>query len=120
MSTILAARIRALREERGWTQKHAAELLGMSSQRLNNYEAGRHEPDLRQVGAMAALYNVSVDYLLGVTNDRTPYDNDGVDPEVAMRIQGLPRLTPEAKADLLKALDWIERDIKERKRRGEL
>ena len=45
----------------------------------------------------------------------------GKDADIALRVHDVAQqLTPEAKADLLKAFDWIERDIRERRNRGNL
>ncbi|WP_371375283.1 helix-turn-helix domain-containing protein [Sporomusa aerivorans] len=54
-----------LRNEHGYTQQQAADLLGISRARLNNYEQGTREPDLNTIATLAEFYNVSVDELLG-------------------------------------------------------
>ena len=49
------------------TQKDAAELIGVKSYQLANYESNRSEPCIKVLIAMAKAYHVSVDQLLGVT-----------------------------------------------------
>ncbi|MED4801933.1 helix-turn-helix transcriptional regulator [Bacillus atrophaeus] len=47
------------------SQTEAAKKLGITSQVLSNYEGGRRDPDTQTLKALAELYNVSADYLLG-------------------------------------------------------
>ena len=53
-------------------QKEAAKELGVKPYQLANYESDRSEPNLRVLIAMAKLYHVSVDRLLGVTRKPIP------------------------------------------------
>lgn len=67
-----------------------------------------------------ASSDVSDDYLVGKDDKRELLDS-GIDADIALRVHDVAQqLTPEAKADLLKAFDWIERDIRERRNRGNL
>ena len=47
-----------------------AELLGISSVRLSNYEVGKREPDLSLLKRIVETYNVSADWLLGLSDER--------------------------------------------------
>lgn len=67
----LGERIRILREEQRYQQKEIAERLGVSPQAFSNYENGKREPDLLTVLKLAKLFDVSVDYLLGLTPVRS-------------------------------------------------
>ncbi len=68
-STIL----RALREEKGLSQKELADVLGVSRPAITKYERIERQPDFKTVEQIADFFNVSVDYLLGRTNIRNPY-----------------------------------------------
>ena len=63
--------ITLLRKERGITQKQAAQELGISQAQLSHYEKGIRECGLEFVVQIADYYNVSCDYLLGRTPERT-------------------------------------------------
>ncbi len=63
--------ITLLRKERGLSQKQAAMELGVSQALLSHYEKGIRECGLDFVIYIADYYNVSCDYLLGRTPDRT-------------------------------------------------
>ncbi|MEG2022194.1 MAG: helix-turn-helix transcriptional regulator, partial [Oscillospiraceae bacterium] len=63
--------ITLLRKERGVTQKQAAQDLGVSQALLSHYEKGIRECGLDFVVRAANYYNVSCDYLLGRSADRS-------------------------------------------------
>lgn len=80
---IFGDRLRSERQLMGWTQRYAArEVLGVSSAALSNYEAGRHRPGIEFVERAADTYGVSIDYLIGRTNQRTPYEPAVIDAEL--------------------------------------
>ena len=66
-------RIRDLREDHDWTQEQGAALLFVARSSYGAYETGVSEftPDLLM--KLALLYDTSVDYLLGLTDERRPY-----------------------------------------------
>ena len=66
----IGARLRDLREERGWTQRELDSRLGILQSKLSKYESGTHQPSLRTLVRMANLFGVSTDYLL--TGSGTP------------------------------------------------
>ena len=78
--------ITLLRKERGLSQKQAASDLQISQALLSHYEKGIRECGLDFVVRTADYYNVSCDYLLGRTPDRsgaTLTVEDLPDPEAA-------------------------------------
>ena len=62
-------RLKELRKERGFTQQKVAMDLNMSQNTVSRYETGEHEPGIAELIGFAAYYGVSVDYLLGLTDD---------------------------------------------------
>jgi len=66
MEIILGQRLKELRLEKGLTQKEIAEKLGLNSVTYLHYEKGQREPPLSLLADMAAFFEVSVDYLLGL------------------------------------------------------
>lgn len=65
--------IRSLRVDNGYTQKQIGEYLGISQNTYSQYEVGVLNYPVDVLIKLADLYNVSVDYLLGRTNVKTPY-----------------------------------------------
>ena len=66
-------RIRDLREDHDLTQKVIAEYLLCDQSLYSKYERGERSMPLDYADKLADYYGVSVDYLLGRTNVRTPY-----------------------------------------------
>lgn len=66
-------RIRDLRIDQGLTQQTVAELLHVSQNTYSQYEIGITKFPLEAVMRLAKFYNVSVDYLVGLTDVPKPY-----------------------------------------------
>ena len=65
--------IRNLRIDQGYTKKKVAEYLGVSQNTYSQYEIGILNYPIEVLEKLADFYEVSVDYLLGRTNTKTPY-----------------------------------------------
>ena len=63
-------RIRDLREDADLMQKHIAEVLDISIQQYSLYERGDREIPFHHVITLAKFYNVSIDYIAGLTNHK--------------------------------------------------
>ena len=61
-------RLKELRKSKGTTQKAIAENLGILEQAYQQYEYGKHKPNYEYVVKLAEYFNVSTDYLLGLTD----------------------------------------------------
>lgn len=68
MEIFLGKRLRELRESNGLTQKQLAEKLNINSVTYLHYEKEQREPPLSLLADIAKFYDVSVDYLLGLTD----------------------------------------------------
>ena len=66
-------RIRDLREDNDMVQKEVAAILGITRQQYNLYENGIREFKLHHIKQLAQYYNVSIDYLFELTNNKKPY-----------------------------------------------
>ena len=64
-------RIRDLREDHDLRQKDVADKLYMQLEVYRRYETGQREPPLAIAIQIAELYNVSLDYIAGRTNNPT-------------------------------------------------
>ena len=62
-------RIRDLREDHDLKQRQVAELLYCSQQVYSNYELGQRDIPTEVLIRLARYYNVSTDYILGLTNN---------------------------------------------------
>ena len=66
-------RIRDLRIDHGLTQKQIAKLLNVSQNTYSQYEVGITRYPLDAVITLAKYYDVSIDYLVGLTDEPAPY-----------------------------------------------
>lgn len=63
-----------LRKEHGYTQEDLSKFLNLTRSAIGNYELGINEPSLDTMVAIANLYGVSLDWLMGRTNLRYNYN----------------------------------------------
>ncbi len=61
-------RIKELREQRRLNQEGLALKLNVSQSTISAYEVGERTPDLETLIALSNLFNVSLDYLAGLTD----------------------------------------------------
>lgn len=105
-STILAQRLKNLRDEKGYLQKFVADKIGVRSNTLSGYENGTRSPDPDMIKTLAELYGVTTDYLLGRTDNPNPPDSQFPDEEDEQLKEFMKDLTvwyhnePEAEKDL--------------------
>lgn len=65
-------RIRDLREEHDKTQQNIADILGTSQTMYARYERGASELPVRHLIRLSKYYNVSMEYIVGLTDNKTP------------------------------------------------
>ena len=63
-------RLRDLREDADLTQSQVAKYLGMSQTGYSKYETSEKDIPTQILIALARFYHTSVDYLLGLTDER--------------------------------------------------
>lgn len=66
-------RMRNLREDSDKTQQEIATILETSQTMYARYERGANEMPIRHLIRLAQYYNVSTDYFLGLTKEKTPF-----------------------------------------------
>ena len=69
-------RIRDMREDMDLTQKQVADMLNCSQQVYSNYELGQRGIPTDILIKIAKLYNVTTDYLLGLSDVKNPYSGE--------------------------------------------
>lgn len=70
MEFLLKERLRELRKEEGKTQVQVAADIGIAEQQYQTYERGSSLPSLESAWKLADHFGVSVDYLIGRTDER--------------------------------------------------
>lgn len=113
MLKILAKRLKKLREEKKVSQKKVANLLNITQSAYAMYERKNRNPGPESLIFLANYFNVSTDYLLGLTDER--YKVEDVKKQLVnsnINIDLLNKL--EDKRDLVEILNLIK-DLEEEK-----
>lgn len=66
-------RLRDLREDADLNQTQIAQYLGMSQTGYSKYETGENDIPTQVLIKLAKYYKTSIDYILCVSNDKSPY-----------------------------------------------
>ena len=66
-------RIKDIREDKEMKQKDVAEFLNISQTNYSKYELGKINIPIETLKKMSILFDTSIDYLLGLTNEVKPY-----------------------------------------------
>ena len=69
----MSNRLRDLREDKDMTQKQMAEILNMSQTGYSKYETGENDIPTSILIHSALFFETSIDYILGLTDERKPY-----------------------------------------------
>lgn len=70
-NNIIAVRIRELMKSSGTTQQELAEKTGCSRQAIAQYADGSNAPNIDKLVSIAKYFDVSLDYLVGLSNAQT-------------------------------------------------
>lgn len=65
---MVVERIKELRMEKGLSQQTLAKAIGVSQKAVDYWERGVNEPKASYIIALAKFFDVSTDYLLGITD----------------------------------------------------
>lgn len=90
-------RLRECRENAHLSQKYVAITIGVAAPSVANWESGKTNPTHENIVKLANLYGVSVDYLLGRTDETGP-DISDIDFALSGEIRDL---TDDEKQDIL-------------------
>lgn len=109
----LSNRIRALRQERGLTQEEFGKIFGVVKSTVSLYENGHSIPNDQIKTEMCRYFGVSMDYLLGLTDERPPApeavtNSPVTDPVILEALSYLEGLSDDALASALRCLQAIK------------
>lgn len=78
-------KLKLLREKKGINREKIADLLNITYSSIAKYETNERFPDKESLIKLSAYFNVSIDYLLGVTDIQESADNLIKKGEVAIK-----------------------------------
>lgn len=105
-------RIKDMREDHDLEQKDLAKVLGISRQYYSRYELGQVDLPIRHYVTLAEFYNVSIDYLCGLSSTPRPLDHEKSAPHALTRYNQLVehyRTRPAMQQAVNKLLDIEEK-----------
>ena len=70
MEMTFGEKIKLLREMASMSQTQLGEELGMSQRRISYIECGKYEPSLEDIRLFCNFFDVSADYLLGLSDKK--------------------------------------------------
>ena len=98
---MIGERLLELRKDAGLTQDELAAILKINKHSISSYEREKSEPP------DAIKIEISIDYLLGITDNPSPYDNH-------YNVLKLPQKFPErAKASIMDYADYLKNKYKQ-------
>lgn len=99
---VLVDRIETLMHQRGIkTRKECEALCGLSNGMLGKWEAGAYQPSGSSLEKVAQYFEVSVDYLLGKTDDPAPVAASTGDEKIDILARAARKMTEDEKDKLI-------------------
>jgi len=93
----LSERLINLREAKDLRQNELAEAVCIQPNNISKYEKGLSQPTIATLIKFAEYFEVSVDYLLGLSSIKNPYSVDKFTPKESEIITKYRKLSPENK-----------------------
>ena len=97
-------RIKDLREDSDKTQREVADYLGTAYQYYAVYEKGTSEIPFERAIALAKYYNVSLDYIAGLTNDKRGLTHSNLSREQRDLLDAADKLSASGKKEVTELL----------------
>ena len=92
--SITACRLRNLRKKSGLSQQKVANAIGITRTAYNKYESGVIHP-VRKLNELAALFGVTIDYILGRDGIQIENFNEEITPQVHNEVKKYLNLSDE-------------------------
>lgn len=73
---MIGERLQELRKDHNMSQAEFAKILGVSHYTVSSYECNRSDPDDKSKIIIAKLFDVSIDYLLGLIDEPMSYNRN--------------------------------------------
>lgn len=108
--------IRDLREDNDLKQSDLAKVLSVSQQYYSKYEMGQYELPIRHIITLAKFYNISADYLLGLTDYSDMLGNSDISTPTKILVNDILELSDKSKkavkdyVELLKLRETMSKD----------
>lgn len=90
-------RLKRLRKERKWTQEELGKKINVTKVSVSGYENGNRSPDTETLQKIADIFMVTVDYLLGRSDDPelTETEETQMESDVSKWMKAIESLPPD-------------------------
>lgn len=89
-------RLKQLRQRNKLTQGELANILGLKPTAISNYESERNEPSFDKLISLSIYFDVSCDYLLGLTDSYLPVGGEVLDKDIVEFFDTYQQLSRES------------------------
>lgn len=100
-------RLKQLRQRHKLTQSELAEILGLKPTAISNYESKRNEPSFDKLIALSKYFDVSCDYLLGISDAYLPVGGEVLDKDIVDFFNLYQQLSPESASELKSYVEYL-------------
>lgn len=100
-------RVRDLREDADMTQKETAAKLFLHLTQYRRYECGESEIPLHIAINIAKLYNVSLDYIAGLSDDKKGLSKSNLNSKETQLVSGFRKLDPTRQGRILERVEML-------------
>lgn len=109
--------LRFEREKKGFSQEELGQLINAVKSTISQYELGKRKPDTDTLQEFANIFNCSIDYLLGRTNNPNPITqsdpDDNIQPTPPERIRTFQKKIGELSPESLSFLEFQLEKLRE-------
>lgn len=100
-------RLKQLRQNHKLTQSELAAILGLKPTAISNYESKRNEPSFDKLIALSKYFDVSCDYLLGISDTYLPVGGEVLDKDIVDFFNLYQQLDEESCSDLKHYAEYV-------------
>jgi len=100
-------RLKHLRQKYKLTQGELADILGVKSTAISNYESKRNEPSFEKLIALSEYFDVSCDYLLGISSGYLPISGEVLDRDIVDFFQLYQHLNKESSLEIKNYINYL-------------
>lgn len=100
-------RLKQLRQKHKLTQSELADILNLKPTAVSNYESRRNEPSFEKLIALSKYFDVSCDYLLGISDAYLPVGGEVLDKDIVDFFSIYQQLSSENVMDLKNFANYL-------------
>ena len=100
-------RLKQLRQRHKLTQSELAAILSLKPTAISNYESKRNEPSFDKLIALSKYFDVSCDYLLGISDAYLPVGGEVLDKDIVDFFNLYQQLSQESASELRSYAEYL-------------